>query len=53
MELEVSYFYFDYSLVIKCSCGRTIKGFGTNHTNKIICKCGINYRVNPKVERIN
>ena len=52
MEPEVSYFYFDYSLVIKCQCGRTIKEFGTNHTNEIKCKCGIIYKVSPKVVKI-
>ncbi|MHA1377063.1 MAG: hypothetical protein ACTSRG_01660 [Candidatus Helarchaeota archaeon] len=50
MDYEVDYFYFDYSLVLKCTCGRIIKQSGTNHTNEINCKCGKIFYVKPKVE---
>ncbi|MFX0134012.1 MAG: cyclase family protein [Candidatus Hodarchaeota archaeon] len=34
----IEYFYFDYSLVLKCACGRISKQYGTNHfgTNKFL-----------------
>lgn len=51
-ELDVSYFYFDYSLIYTCQCGEKIKTHGTNHTNTFKCKCGIEYRVAPEVVRI-
>ncbi|NVM03003.1 MAG: leucine-rich repeat domain-containing protein [Candidatus Helarchaeota archaeon] len=40
MDFEINYFYFDYSLLLKCACGRISKQYGTNHTNEFKCPCG-------------
>ena len=52
MAFEIEYFYFDYSLILKCTCGRISKQYGTNHINKFECPCGLKYKMEPEVVKI-